>query len=108
MADTIAAIDRISDALGGPRSLPCHITVIFCIGGMPKCPLPRHVAQIICCRLTKIRKSELAMHLIFKRRKSGLIRRIVNSFDSAQQRYRDAREARKTAIHPSFLDDFGI
>lgn len=48
------------------------------------------------------------MHLIFKRRKSGLIRRIVNSFNSAQQRYRDAREARKTAIHPSFLDDFGI
>ncbi len=48
------------------------------------------------------------MPSIFKRRKSGLMRRIVNGLGSAQQRYRDAREARKTAIHPSFLDDFGI
>ncbi len=48
------------------------------------------------------------MHLIFKRRKGGLMRRIVDGFGSAQQRFRDTREARKTAIHPSFLDDFGI
>lgn len=48
------------------------------------------------------------MHSIFKRRKSGFMQRIVNGFGSAQQRYRYAREARKTAIHPSFLDDFGI
>jgi len=75
---------------------------------MPKCPLLLHRAQIICSPANKNKKSELDMPSIFKRRKSGLMRRIVNGLGSAQQRYRDAREARKTAIHPSFLDDFGI
>ena len=45
-----------------------------------------------------------AVHKLFNR---NLLTRIANGLGAVPQRIRDAREQRKPAIHPSFMDDFG-
>ncbi|MBY5698680.1 hypothetical protein [Rhizobium leguminosarum] len=45
-----------------------------------------------------------AIHKLFNRK---LLTRFVAGLGAVPQRIRDAREERKPAIHPSFMDDFG-
>ncbi|MBB4291269.1 hypothetical protein GGE16_003328 [Rhizobium leguminosarum] len=45
-----------------------------------------------------------AIQKLFNRR---LLSRFVSGLGAVPQRFRDAREERKPAIHPSFMDDFG-
>jgi hypothetical protein len=42
-----------------------------------------------------------------KGRKISLLKRMMLSISDASQRMRTARQVKKLAIHPSFLDDFG-
>lgn len=45
-----------------------------------------------------------AIQKLFNRR---LLTRFVSGLGAVPQRIREAREERKPAIHPSFMDDFG-
>ncbi|WP_165410332.1 hypothetical protein [Rhizobium ruizarguesonis] len=45
-----------------------------------------------------------AIHKLFNR---SLLTRFVAGLGAVPQRIRHAREERKPAIHPSFMDDFG-
>ncbi len=58
-------------------------------------------------RANKKKNERPVMSAIQKLFNRNLLTRFVTGLGAVPQRFRETREERKPAIHPSFMDDFG-